>query len=355
MLIIAKIDLSVIVPVYNQKEKYLVELFDSIISQNTENTEIILILDGCNDATKELCYKYKKQDNRFIIYEQKNKGEGASRNKGIELAKGSWITFIDADDWVEKNYFKSIFDIIKKEKNIDIIIFDCLVEYRDKQIENTFYPKYGILDSNDVHEIQLQNIGKGETKYFPDECSVSVVWAKVYKKDFIINNNLKFIEGIKRTPDAIFNIYAFEFAKNILHCDIYKYHYRINDNSITQNYDENLINDINVFLDMVNSYINKFNKDKRFRNTFYIAVLTKLIQIYEIYIDNKKIDKLKDFINTKKYDEYIKYLYCIPKNKINLYQKFMIRSIINKNIVMASFWSRIKKLIKTIDNKKRMI
>ena len=136
-----------------------------------------------------------------------------------------------------------------------------MIEYKNKQIKNRFYTKEGVLDKTDVEEIELQNIGKGETKYFPNDCNISVVWAKVYKKEFLENNNLVFIEGIKRMPDTIFNMLAFEKAQNIKCCDIYEYHHRINKNSITQNYDENIINDINIFLEEVDNYIKQFNKN----------------------------------------------------------------------------------------------
>lgn len=351
MLSIAKIDLSVIIPIYNPKEEYLEECLNSITIPKLDNIEFILILDGCNKITKEICYKYKKQDSRIVVYEQENKGEGASRNKGIKLAEGKWITFIDADDWIDNGYLKTIYEKASKEES-DIIIFDCYVEYKNKKVKNIFYTKNGVLDKEDIEEIQLQNIGKGEAKYFPNDCNISVVWAKLYRKDFILDNNLKFIEGIKRMPDTLFNMYAFEKAKNIKHYNRYGYHYRKNNNSITQNYDKNLEKDINIFLNEVNRYINEFKKEKRFINTYYIAVLTKLIQIYEIYINNKKTEELKQFIKDKHYMEYINVFDNIPKDKINLYQKLMLTSIKNRNIFKAKILIKIKKMVKDVKNEK---
>ena len=348
---ITKIDLSVIIPIYNPKEEYLEECLKSITNQKLENIEFILVLDGCNKITKEICYKYKKQDSRIVVYEQENKGEGASRNKGIKLAEGKWITFIDADDWIDNGYLKTIYEKASKEKS-DIIIFDCYVEYKNKKVKNIFYTKNGVLDKEDIEEIQLQNIGKGEAKYFPNDCNISVVWAKLYRKDFIIDNNLKFIEGIKRTPDAIFNMYTFENAKNISHYNIYGYHYRKNENSITQNYDKNIINDINIFLNNVDDYIKNFEKNERFKNTYYIAVLNKIIQICEIYLSNKKIEELKLFMNKKQYKTYKEELNNVPRDKINLYQKLMMKSIRNKNIFSMKFIIFLKYMIKSLQNKK---
>lgn len=348
---IAKIDLSVIVPIYNPKKEYLEEALKSITKQKIDNIEIILILDGCNKETEGICNKYQKEDSRIVIYKQENKGEGASRNKGIELANGKWITFVDADDWIDDGYLQTICEKASKEES-DIIIFDCYVEYKNKQVKNIFYTKNGVLNKEDIEEIQLQNIGKGETKYFSDDCNISVVWAKLYRMNFILDNNLKFIEGIKRMPDTLFNMYAFEKARNIKHYNIYGYHYRKNNNSITQNYDKNLEKDIDIFLNEVNKYITEFKKENRFKNTYYIAVLTKLIQIYEIYICNKKIDELKQFVKDKHYMEYINVFDKIPKDKINLYQKLMLTSIKNRDIFKAKILIKIKKMVKVVKNKK---
>ena len=226
-----------------------------------------------------------------------------------------------------------------------------MIEYKNKQIKNRFYTKEGVLDKTDVEEIELQNIGKGETKYFPNDCNISVVWAKVYKKEFLENNNLVFIEGIKRMPDTIFNMLAFEKAQNIKCCDIYEYHYRINKNSITQNYDENIINDINIFLEEVDNYIKQFNKNNRFKNTYYIAILVKIIQIYEIYIYNNKVKELEQFIKSKQYNSYLKKLNKISIEKINLYQKLMLKAIKNKKIFIIKILTKIKKFLKKFQNK----
>lgn len=311
-----------------------------------------MILDGCNKPIEEICYKYQKKDSRIIIFKQENKGEGASRNKAIELASGKWITFVDADDWIDEGYLQNVYEKILKEENNDIFIFDCYVEYRNKQIKNAFYTKSGTLNKEDIEEIELQNIGKGETKYFPNHCNISVVWAKAYKKEFIKENNLTFVEKIKRTPDALFNMFAFERAKCISHYSIYGYHYRINENSITQNYDKNIISDINVFLKNVDNYIKEFNKNKRFRNTYYITILNKLIQIYEIYISNKKINELKEFIDSQQYKNYTEEIKNIPKYKLNLYQRFMLNSIINRNVFFKKLLIKIKLEIKKFQNKR---
>ena len=97
--------ISVIIPVYNV-EKYLPTCLDSITNQTYKNLEIILIDDGSTDSSGKICDAYSKFDKRIKIIHQKNQGVSAARNKGIDLATGKYLTFVDGDDWIEKDYFE---------------------------------------------------------------------------------------------------------------------------------------------------------------------------------------------------------------------------------------------------------
>ena len=95
--------ISVIVPVYKIKEQYLKECIESISKQTYSNLEIILVDDGSPDNCGEICDLYAEKDSRIMVLHQKNQGVSMARNNAIQKATGEWITFIDADDWIEKN------------------------------------------------------------------------------------------------------------------------------------------------------------------------------------------------------------------------------------------------------------
>lgn len=339
-----KIEISVIIPIYNPYIEYLKIAIKSILSQNLKNIELILILDGSNEKIENFCNKYQEKNHQIKIFKQENKGEGGARNTGIKKANGKWIIFVDPDDWVSLNSIEIMKKTINKYKgkDVDIIIFDTYINYRNKQIENKFYNKDGVLQEKDKEEIKLQNIEKGLTKYYPKNCNVSVVWAKLYKKQFIQNNKLEFKEKIKRMPDTIFNIEAFEQAKNIVHCSEYIYHYRKNENSITHNYYVTMLKDINIFLEEVKKYIEKYKKDERYVQTYYIAVLTKLINYIEIAEKNNEIVKWKEIIkNIENFKEkYKEELRKIPTKNVGTYQKLML------NAILKNKWKKIKKYLK---------
>lgn len=99
------IKLSIIVPVYNI-EKYLPKCLDSIMNQTYKNLEIILIDDGSTDNSGKICDEFSEVDKRVKAFHQQNQGVSTARNKGIDLATGEYLTFIDGDDWIEKDYFE---------------------------------------------------------------------------------------------------------------------------------------------------------------------------------------------------------------------------------------------------------
>ena len=114
--------LSVIVPVYNV-EKYLRRCLDSILNQSLTDLELIVIDDGSPDTCSQICDEYANKDSRVIVVHQDNKGVSAARNKGLDLAKGEWITFVDSDDFLEENAYSILLEAAEKSDS-DLAIMD---------------------------------------------------------------------------------------------------------------------------------------------------------------------------------------------------------------------------------------
>ena len=99
--------ISIIVPVYNS-EKYLGVCIDSILSQSFRDFELILVDDGSKDSSAQICDEYASQDKRVRVIHKVNGGVSAARNDGLDIAKGEYVTFIDSDDWVEREFLSTI-------------------------------------------------------------------------------------------------------------------------------------------------------------------------------------------------------------------------------------------------------
>ena len=185
---------SIIIPIYNAEE-YIEECIKSIITQTYKNIEIILINDGSRDNSINICKEYLKKDKRIIIINQLNKGVSTARNSGITIAKGEYITFIDADDTIEKEHINHLVNTIKKTKT-DLSICGIQRTYKkEKNISTNILTETIILDKKNTYKEMLLN-----------QDISGYVWNKLYKKEIL--NQMKqnyFNESISIAEDYEFN------------------------------------------------------------------------------------------------------------------------------------------------------
>lgn len=277
------VKISVIVPIYNV-EKYIQECLISILEQNYDNLEIILVNDGTKDNSIKVIEKYLT-DKRIKLVNKVNGGLSSARNMGMKVATGEYIHFIDSDDWIEKNLYSRIFDNIEGQE--DIILFD----------------RAHVLDRN----IKFKN-GKKIKKYLASgDVKVNfykkiawACWCKIYKKEFLDKYNFKFIEEIIH-EDKIWEIETISKAKKIIYIPILGYYYRIKrEGSITTS--------LNIELHkksckIIQKEIVKFlqNNSENLDRNFCFRIM---LEYYTLELENKKTN-LKTY---KLKRQYLKYL-----------------------------------------------
>lgn len=178
---------SVLIPVY-KAEKYLKECLDSVLHQTFTDFEVILVDDGSPDNCPQICDEYAKKDNRVKVIHQKNAGQAAARNAGLNLAKGEYVCFIDSDDYLAR---KDVFMKLSKntENSPDIIHykFKEWLESSNKKVECKF--NYDLeTKSESITDIYCELIDKDA--YF------NSAWSKIIKRNLLIDNNILFEEGL---------------------------------------------------------------------------------------------------------------------------------------------------------------
>ena len=211
---------SVIVPVYNT-EKYLDDCLKSLKKQTLKNIEFIVIDDGSIDKSYEIMQKYAKNDKRFRIFKQNNKGVGQTRNFGMIQARGEYIGFVDSDDYVSPNYFEKLYDV-SKVYNADVSVIVNTIRFSDKrkQYDYTFalpYIKKGVIDNINF---LIGNMGQQ--------------WDKIYKKSFLEKHNIKSYAEKLWFEDEWFSSLVALYAHKIAITDKTLYYYRYNPEGITQ-------------------------------------------------------------------------------------------------------------------------
>lgn len=216
-----KTNVTIVVPIFNM-ERYLERCLDSISYQTYMNFEVVMIDDGSVDNSKDICLKYQQEDNRFSYYYQDNRGVSSARNKGIELARGEWICFVDPDDYLRYDFIEQLYS--KVEEQSDIIVCCCMAEKDGQLFENTFFPNDIIFESNkyDLFMQLLDNNYQSDTYRYT---AVGVPWGKLYCKKFLNEYNVRFDVELKRMQDNIFNFGAFRYAKKIRYINYMGYYY----------------------------------------------------------------------------------------------------------------------------------
>lgn len=215
---------SIIVPIYNA-EKYLEECIESVTKQTYKDLQIILVNDGSKDKSWELCKKLKNSDSRIVIATQSNAGVSVARNKGLDLADGKWIMFVDPDDVLSKTIVEDLLTQVSAE--IDIVACGCYGFDGSYRKKDSFFKGNRIFKANkDDLYLQLMDASHGQGNDFVT--AIGVPWGKIYRHNFIKKYNLRFDPKLRRMQDNIFNMYAFYYAREIFYLDKPLYFYRLN-------------------------------------------------------------------------------------------------------------------------------
>lgn len=205
--------ISIIVPVYNT-EKYLEQCIESILNQTYRNIEIILVNDGSEDSSLSICEYYANMDSRVILLQQENRGVSAARNRGIDVAKGEFISFVDSDDWIDEDLYEILLkDALEKRKKV--VICSNVIEYRGRK----FIKK--ISSSKEYIDLDFSDT---ILALFREDSVIGGVCGKIYRKELFYN--VRFDEKINYSEDVIVNVLLFEKAQSVLYHSIPKYHYR---------------------------------------------------------------------------------------------------------------------------------
>ena len=214
--------ISVIIPVYNVEE-YLRECVDSVLSQTYENYEIILVDDGSTDNSGKICDEYAKNSKITVIHKE-NGGLSDTRNKGLELAKGEYIYFLDSDDFIVSETFEELVSAITKA-DADFVFFDSLSfedEGRNYNIEQRYVRK---------NDYGTQNGAACLLELLKNRDYHSAVPLCFIKKKMLSNSGLRFVEGIYY-EDSIFTYDLFMLSETVTHCKKAYYHRRYRKSSI---------------------------------------------------------------------------------------------------------------------------
>jgi len=223
------IAVSVIVPIY-RIEKYLPKCIDSILQQSFANFELILVDDGSPDNCPKICDDYAKLDARVKVIHKENGGLLSARKEGLKQSKGSYISYVDGDDWVDNYYLDTLYKLAKAN-DADLVVTGHFREFNGK-IE-TIKPKIvGIYDENEIKSLIIPNaIYNGS---FCEHGVSTYVWNKLFRKELLEDILYNVPNEIIMGEDAAISYSYLSIAKKLVISKIPLYYYRQRHDSIVK-------------------------------------------------------------------------------------------------------------------------
>lgn len=264
--------ISIIIPVYNV-EKYMDKCIESVVNQTYKNLEIILIDDGSTDKSGLICDKWAEKDIRITVIHKSNEGVSNARNIGLEKAKGSYIGFVDSDDYIKENMYEILMNKMLDTKS-DMCFCNFLYVNDNGIIRQS---KLSYNDNNDK-KIIMRRMFENNNENF-------AVWNKLIKKECL--ENVKFEESIKIYEDALFNFECLDKIEKVIFVKDYLYFYVERENSTLHEF--NIKKQITILDAMIkiNRILEKNNiKERFFRQADFIC----RVYLYEDIAQKENLD-----------------------------------------------------------------
>jgi len=316
---------SIITPIYNSEE-YLQAFFKSIDNQQNKKFELILVNDGSIDDSDEICKKYMENHSNVKYFYRENQGVSSSRNFGISKAIGKYICFVDSDDLISKSYINDFVSEMENRTN-DMIVCDYnkfyskleLISNDDKTENNCTYKE------NDKYDILFSKYG-------------GYLWNKIFLRDIIKKNNLKFDTSVSMCEDMLFVFNYLKYVNNVFCINNKNYYYRISQNSSSKKLSNIKWFTIFNIYDLIENNLDVCSEKfiKKYKYTYFIYVLEAKFRLNYI----KKYEK---YISLK--EDNAKRLKCVKcKKYFSIYQN--IKLILYKNFNNVFFKIKYRKELK---------
>lgn len=275
--------ISVVVPVYNV-EPYIEKCIDSILAQTYRNMEVLLIDDGSTDNCGKICDKYAKLDSRVIVHHKENEGLSEARNVGVRLASGTYIAFVDSDDYIEPDMLAVMHQRLQQDKS-DLAICNFVCVDTDGVLVPELNSELPIKDEVISGEEAFERLAEEKYWYYV------TAWNKLYRKEFL--DGISFPKG-KLHEDEFIAHYVLDRCGSVSCVSKTLYRYVQRENSITkQTFSARRLDGVEAFCERI-EYARK-KKNRRVVTASFAKAGTLLVEGYRRLGKEKKYrDVLKE-------------------------------------------------------------
>ncbi len=266
--------ISVIVPIYNV-EDYVAQCIESICAQTYTNLEIILVNDGSTDNCLTIMEKYAAKDDRVVVINQKNQGANAARNSGLLQATGEWVCFVDGDDWIDTIMCEELSKYFSQDW--DVIFYSYRKVYPSGISEKKYSDGCFEITKEDFRELQLATLNRlGPYRFGVNTMETVSIVDKIYRREFLIKNNLFLNEKLPKLQDLFFNLQIYDYANRGFVVNKVFYNYRIYGGSVSRRYQKDIVMKFQLIHKYLDEFIKKHPDDKEMRQAYYERIVTHL-------------------------------------------------------------------------------
>ncbi|MDA9316897.1 glycosyltransferase [Polaribacter sp.] len=280
---------SIIIPVFNA-EKHIEMCLNSLLDQTLDAIEIIAVNDGSTDQSLTILYELASKDSRLKVFTQQNAGPSVARNVGISNSIGAYISFVDADDWLEKNAYECLETQIEKNHQPDIVMFNTFTNDSIKNkpfLSNKFYQKEDIKKSIYPRLIESLNPSNGSTLR-------TSVWLRVFKRELIFDK-IWFEKDLRNNEDLVFCFSTTIKAKSFLYLgNSYLYHNCMTTGSISRGYMKDAFNTMKPLFNVLTAASTKC-KDYE----FYEQIKARVFRTFIFCCENEFLPENKKSLRAK--------------------------------------------------------
>jgi glycosyltransferase involved in cell wall biosynthesis len=302
-----KPQISIIIPVFNT-QKLLRRCIDSILAQHFSDFELILINDGSTDESGEICDEYALIDKRVKVFHKTNNGTSSARNIGIKRAIGEWITFIDSDDWIEKDFLSTYIEINNGE---ELLSQGFSSESQNNSNRYIYQPNCSINDN--LFPLLLKMY---------ETSQLGFVWCKMFKADIISKFQIRFNPTIHFKEDLVFVVQYCNHINSIANSE--KCGYRYNFPSINKKYKYQ--DDFNVD-EFIYLALLSLTKDSESKHNLKIKMIDNMILsiLSNFHMKKREIQYNNIIFFNKEFVDYLVFSNC-PAKKIKIFKKLYLRN-----------------------------
>ena len=340
------IRVSVIVPVYNTKHEYLRACLQSLVTQDFEDFEVIVVNDGSTNGCEKVIPEFSGSNSNVVYINQDNRGTSVARNTGLSNAKGDYLVFVDADDFVSEHCLKTVYEAMS-ERQTDILFFGYATNYTNREMRRVLDDPDPALWDRDTLELAVL---KGDERLGPVE--VGAPWGKIIRSNIIKDNGLRYTPGLIKGQDTVFMLSLFEHCRSFSYLGYLGYHYRISDVSVSHRYNPKIVDIMEGTLSAYKEFVDRYDKGEEFaeavRQKYYKVMLGEYLELFFLHKENGETEKERkeDFCKLLQREPYLTIIESADMKGCGLYRGTLLKLMKDRRIGLLFFLKRLELFIR---------